>query len=131
MNTNFQEQVNGLLVEQQGNLLVYTFDDITRDTLDVWTDHFTDYLVSLSGEPFQVLMDVSQDTLSFTPYFRSSTQSVIDAYGHLPGRIAVLSHNRLITSVVDLYMRLQKQKRFQVAFFADRKAALKWLAEIN
>lgn len=125
-----QQQISGLIVETTGDLLVYTFSDISRDTLDEWADHYAAYLHQ-QERPFRVLMDVSAEHLSFSPYFRSSSQRMIDAYGHIPGRMAVLSHNKLITSVVDLYMRMQRQKRFQVAFFTDRQAALKWLHEID
>lgn len=120
----------GLEIRYENGITLYKLRDISRRTLDVWTEHYGNLMATLpAGDRYFVLMDVSQENLGFSPYFRSRVQYLIDNYQRVNGCLAIVFNSRFAAKVVQFYMRLQKDKRFEVGFFTEKEKALEWLEQ--
>jgi hypothetical protein len=129
---DFSMKPTGLQIETQAGMTIYTLHDISRETLDAWGDHFIKLIQHTpEGHPYYVLMDTSRQELSFSPYFRSRAQMLIDAQGHRHGYLAIVIDNSLIQQVVSFYMRLQRTKAFESKVVTTYDAAWTWLVNAH
>lgn len=120
---------NGLQIEHQEQITIFIIHNNTRDTIQAWADSFRELLIAheQSGDPYFLLMDVSNPNLAFTTAFRQKAQEVVNAYQHLEGYIAAVFTNRFMATILDFFMRAQRRKKFVFASFVNQQDALQWL----
>lgn len=127
-----QQSTAGLRIEHldNGRILTFVFDDISRDTIDTWVATFTE-LLEQGEQPYRVLMDVSAPHLAFTPYFRQRSQEIVNQYQHVSGYMAIVFRSHFFAAVVDLFMRAQRKKHFEPRCFTNYEQAEAWLRTIG
>lgn len=120
----------GLVAQEiaNSNVMTYVLTDALRPTVDAWAEHMSAYFERYpNDEPIFILMDVTQASVAFTPYFRAKSTYLIRTHNRL-GKMAFVFPNMYILRVVMFFMQLEK-KRFTARGFTEYEPALAWLLE--
>jgi len=125
---------NGLSMEwrENGRILVFTWRDINRDTVDAYAEAYRAALAQWPiNEPFLHLNNISFPGFSFTPYLRTTVQQVIkEALGMgVKGRVANVMISGITTRLVQIFLRATAMgPGVQSQVFFDPEKAYAWLA---
>lgn len=126
---------NGLTCEwlHNKNIAVYTFRDLTPETVDHWCMNLAEVASDWSKEqPFLAVYDFSHKDVEFTPSLRQRADQLLDEFlSSMSGRYAVVVTQGVLRRIIRMFTGddLSGKERIERRFFFDREESIAWVAE--
>ena len=122
--------MDGLSVEIQGDITIYTFHNSSEQAIDSWFAELVCHIEMTPPElPFRVLMDVSSPQVNFTLYARQKSLMLFSQFKQRQGRIAFLFSSKTAPYFAHIFFATIGKLTFERAYFSDRTKAMAWLQE--
>jgi DNA-binding SARP family transcriptional activator len=128
------ELSSGLSLERlsSGQLLAYTFRDVSQASVDLWAETTLDALRAwTANHPYFLMTDFSDKKWGPTPYSRERAQEILNCRPDLRGYYAiVMPHNSFAGHMMQLFLRGQAYPNISIRSFFNREAGLGWLQKM-
>jgi hypothetical protein len=114
-------------------IVVYTVNDVRRESLDVWTDAFKSDINSWPADRlFRVIQDLRLAG-GITPYGRTKAQEMFQARPDVRVWSALVLPSTFVNNLIRLFVRAQNNPNTMRVreFFRTREDALTWLLRKN
>jgi len=119
---------DGFYCEQHDEVMIFGFTHSADAAVDAWADALSVYLDTFPpDQSFRIVMDVSDQAVSFTPRARQRTVELFTHYRTRQGRFAFLFSSRVAPYYSRIFFASLGRLTFQLNYFTDQHKALEWL----
>jgi hypothetical protein len=109
-------------------LVVFKATMSTRNVVDTWISSVKTVMADWPmTQPYLVIHDFRDGNIAFTPYARSHTEELIKIPIGVPGYAAIILPRTFVSTVIRLFMRVQKSGGIENRLFFDYDEGLAWL----
>lgn len=111
---------------------IFKFTRSTDEAIEEWAQALEDHLAQHpKDEPFYVLLDVSGESVEFTPAARQHSKRIFDSYRKRRGYIAMLFEWRTSPYFARLFFASLGKLSFKLNYFHNGDDARQWLRDMH
>lgn len=113
-----------------GRILIYTLTNMAQPVIDAWFEDYQQHLLR-AKDVMLMACDLSDKSLTLTPYIRTRTIQLTQLRPELQGRVAVIVARNLTGQLLKTFMWLLNSTRGnrQRRVFFTQAEAVQWLEE--
>lgn len=118
----------GLNIEQQGEIIIYTFTDSSDESVDTWAISLEGLLASMAeGEPCLVMLDISAEHVTFGNRAREKSSDLFAQFQTQSGYFAFIFSDAAALPDVRAFFTSLSLPKFEIEYFHSSETALRWL----
>lgn len=118
----------GLSIDQQGDIIIYTFTDFSDESIDTWALSLEGLLSDVPDhQPFYVLVNVAAEHGTFSGRARKKRADLFPRFQSQTGYAAFIYADVTASDSARNLLSELGLNNFTVAFFDTQAAGLQWL----
>ncbi len=109
-------------------VVVFSVTDAKRESVDKWAEACKTAIANWPpDQPVLLMHDLSARGLALTPYARERAQDIAKTRPEARGRVAVILSSSLAATLIQLFLRSERETPRTHRAFASREKGLAWL----